>query len=133
MTRISLQRWQTTFDAVEERYRYVLDSLGKLKPWIFIPCFICCTLPAIATVSSENHNGWMNLLQSEQQYYSSIGIQVSLAREICSSGAGSDRNIQNEVVGLKFDIGPLPSQEQAAVSDGDGYVENKMAVQMAVP
>lgn len=98
--RISLQRWQKTFDAVEERYRYVLDSFGKMKPWIFIPCFICCTLPAMATVSSEAHNGWMNLLQNEQQYYSTIGIQVSLAREIYSSGAGSDRNFKNEIVGL---------------------------------
>ena len=89
----------------------------------------------MATVNSENLNGWMNLVQSEQKYYSTIGIQVSLAREVSSSGIGSDRHMRNDIVGLKFDIGadPLaPQQHKVAggASGGDGHVD--MAVPIAV-
>jgi Short C-terminal domain len=124
---MALQRWQATYDAIEERYRFVLESVEKMKPWIFIPCFICCYMPAMATVSNENLNGWMNLVQSEQ-LYGTVGIQVSLARELYSSGGGSDHHMRNEIVGLKFDIGGDPTIPTPASSGRDGG-----HVVMAVP
>ena len=85
----------------------------------------------MAHVSSESHNGWMNLVQSEQNYYSSIGIQVSLAREIYSLGSGSDRNMRNEIVGLTFDIGPAPVPAPAQPSSSPVVEDVEIAVPIA--
>lgn len=111
--RISLSTWQDTFDKVLERYRAVL---GAFSSWMLIPCFICCSMPRMIAITQENERAWLTLVQEQAQVYRPAGIQVTLAKEIHTMGAGSSRNVRNETVGLRFEIGPVSNQTNAAAN-----------------
>ena len=95
--RVSLAIWQSTFDAVQARYEYVLNSISYLH---LIPCFICCTLPHMVHVAKKNRDEWTIIAREQADIYRPFGIQVTLAKEL--SGIGSSR--QTETVGLRFDV-----------------------------
>lgn len=123
--RVSLSQWQSTFDGVMAVYQKNSDGISSLTPWIFIPCCVCCIMRKMVAINSEVETMWGELVTREQKQYRSLGIQVTLARELISSGAGSHRHLENETVGLKFDIasGAAPG---AAVSAGGGDMVSQL-------
>lgn len=99
--RISLSTWQDTFDKVVERYRFIQQAF---QSWMLIPCFVCCSMPKIIRISQENNRAWLSLVEEQAQVYRPAGIQVTLAKELSTMGAGSNRNMKHETVGLRFEI-----------------------------
>ena len=128
--RVSLSQWQTTFDGVMAVYQKFSEGVESLFPWMYIPCCICCVMPKMISIKSEFNIMWGELVSREQKHYRKLGIQVTLAKELFSSGAGSHRHLENETVGLKFDIAPgvapgtslgiAPGVAQATVVSVDG-------------
>jgi hypothetical protein len=106
--RVSLSQWQGTWDAVQKQYDKIYDGMRPLFPWIYIPCCVCCTMSKMIKLKREVQESWVNLVLSEQEKYRSVGVQVTLARELYSYGAGSSRHMENEMVGLRFEIAPNP-------------------------
>ena len=69
---------------------------------------------------------WGELVDREQKQYRHLGIQVTLAKELMTSGAGSHRHLENETVGLKFDIAPgVPTATVVSVGGG-GYLTSQL-------
>jgi hypothetical protein len=112
--RISLSQWTRTFDAVYEHYRAYLEEVAKLKPWIYIPCCVCCMFPSMIRVGRKFQDDWIQLAQQEQKAYRDSGIQVALAKETISHGGygGDDHSMIHErIIGLKFEIGERPTKK----------------------
>jgi Short C-terminal domain len=102
--RVSLAIWQSTFDAVQARYEYVLNSISYLH---LIPCFICCTMSHMVHVVKKNRDEWTIIARQQADIYRPFGIQVTLAKEL--TGIGSSR--QTETVGLRFDVATQTTPE----------------------
>jgi hypothetical protein len=107
--RVSLSQWQLTFDSVLAQYQRILEGITSLRPWIFIPCCACFIFPKMIELKRETNEEWLRLVAQQQEIYRSAGVQVSLVKEIFTMGAGSSRNLQKDVVGLRFEIAPLPA------------------------
>ena len=74
----------------------------------------------MATLTREFHTMWAELVDKEQKQYRHLGIHVTLAKELVTSGAGSHRHLENETVGLKFDIAPgVPTATVVSMGGGD--------------
>lgn len=126
--RVTLEDWQQTFDGVHSLYAKHLQDINNAMPFMMIPCFICCTIPRLASMQKQLQDDWADVLRREQQRYRKAGIQLSLYREVSASGFGSSRRISNEVVGLKFDVPvyqtTMTAQHHAATAPAAGSGED---------
>ncbi|CAB9502220.1 expressed unknown protein [Seminavis robusta] len=107
--RVPLHVWMDTYDKVLERY---LEITGAISPAMLIPCFVCCFFPKLVSIARDSQNAWLRLVKEQAEVYRKYGIQVTLAKELSSFGAGSDRDMQNATVGLHFDIGRAPAMQE---------------------
>ena len=103
--RVNESTWQRTFDAVRGQYETLLHKKNKMMPWVMIPCFVCCSMPMMIKVSMDLRDSWIAIAQSQAEIYRKAGVQVTLAKEL----KGSDGNMSNSIVGLRFEIGPSPA------------------------
>mmetsp|Transcript_59226 Transcript_59226/g.176014 ORF Transcript_59226/g.176014 Transcript_59226/m.176014 type:complete len:193 (-) Transcript_59226:29-607(-) len=110
--RISKATWARTFDAVRGQYDEYLSAIKGIRPIIFIPCLVPCSMPKMMKISQDWQDNWLALVQSQAEIYTPLGVQVTLAKELHCMGSGSSRNIRNEIVGLSFELGPEVQAQQ---------------------
>lgn len=130
--RISLSTWQDTFDKVVERYRFIFQSFS---PWMLIPCFICCSMPKMMSITQESKRAWLALVEEQARVYRPAGVQVTLAKELYSMGTGSSRNMRNETVGLRFEIRPNVNANHSTggnvrLAEGKSTMNNDLTAQL---
>lgn len=114
--RISLSTWQTTFDKVANHYQSLIQQSQQLKPWIYIPCCVCCIMPKMISIMTAHQEGWAAMVQDQAKVYQGVGVQVALAKEIRSTGTGSHRGFSMDIVGLHFDIAASSSSAGGAAT-----------------
>jgi len=118
---ISLSTWMKTYDGVASIYEMSLEAVnGTNMRLMFIPCImpcmVCYSMPKMIKASSNIHNAWLELVQSQAEIYRRHGINVTLAKEYRSRtiGTGSDRrfDMDLETVGLRFEMSnDAPNQQ----------------------
>uniref|UniRef100_A0A7R9WKN4 SHOCT domain-containing protein n=1 Tax=Pseudictyota dubia TaxID=2749911 RepID=A0A7R9WKN4_9STRA len=100
--------WERTFDALkgiyDEQYTMARDFRKKMGLFLFIPCYGLCSMNKHIQAAQTIHAHWADLVRSQAETYRPYGIQVTLAKELVSSGFGSDRHMRNETVGLRFEV-----------------------------
>lgn len=123
---VDLGTWRKSFDGVTGIYEMTLNFSQGLRPWIFVPCFVPCTMGKMFKISSDVHSAWMDLVKSQAEIYRPYGVHVTLAKEYrtTSHGVGSSRRMgmQLETVGLHFDIANAsPANVESAYYAPQGY------------
>jgi len=102
---ITLAQWQATFDLTQEPYRYLMDNFGGGKSVLFmIPCFICCTIPAMIQARRTYEEMWVELAQQQAKVYRAYGIQVTPIKEFQYISGGDNMTNVPEFVGLRFTL-----------------------------
>jgi len=105
--RVDKSTWEHTFDVVRGYYDEYLNKIRPIKPFL-LPCCLCCMIPTMISITKDYKNGWLEIVKNQQETYNRLGVQVTLAKELVSVGSGSDRTLNEEIVGLHFAIGPMP-------------------------
>lgn len=104
--RVSNSTWTHTFDIVRGHYDEHINAIRPKSISFFGLCIVPCGITRRIKVATDYQDGWIEILKNQQEIYHHLGVQVSLAKEAYSIYSVSDWSFSNEIVGLRFRLGP---------------------------
>merc|ERR1712150_14163 len=109
----------------------MVDFQKDFKKMMVFPCLMFCMSPfgKIQARSKERIENWDDLVFSENRKYREYGIQVSLAKDLMTTGMGSHRHLSSEIVGLSFQIvvvAPSTTSPPTKTAEENGTITQRL-------